>query len=182
MTGITLSTEQLAYADARFAGESETGRADLRLLDYRDVEGRYDRIASIEMLEAVGEGYWPIYFDRLRSSLSDGGIAVLQIITIAESRYAAYRRRPDFIQRHIFPGGMLPTLSHIEREAARVGLKLVCQELFGDSYARPFASGEIGLSRRSRRSSRWVSTNVSGGCGSTTSRIAKLDFGSARLM
>src|SRR5262249_7060606 len=115
VTGITLSTEQLAYADARLAGKRETGLADLRLLDYRDVEGRYDHIASIEMLEAVGELYWPTYFDKLRSSLCDGGIAVLQVITIAESRYAAYRQRPDFIQRHIFPGGMLPTLSHIER-------------------------------------------------------------------
>ena len=136
VTGITLSTEQLAYADARLAGKSESGRADLRLLDYRDVEGRYDRIASIEMLEAVGERYWPTYFDKLRSSLSNGGITVLQVITIAESRYAAYRQSPDFIQRHIFPGGMLPTLSHIEREAARVGLTLAYQESFGDSYAR----------------------------------------------
>jgi cyclopropane-fatty-acyl-phospholipid synthase len=135
VTGITLSTEQLAYADARLTGKSETGRADLRLLDYRDVEGRYDRIASIEMLEAVGERYWPTYFDKLRSSLCDGGIAVLQVITIAEHRYATYRQRPDFIQRHIFPGGMLPTLSHIEREATRVGLTLTYQESFGDSYA-----------------------------------------------
>ena len=136
VTGITLSTEQLAYAGARLAGKGETGRADLRLLDYRDVEGRYDRIASIEMLEAVGERYWPTYFDKLRSSLCDGGIAVLQVITIAETRYAAYRQHPDFIQRHIFPGGMLPTLSHIEREAARVGLTLTYQESFRDSYAR----------------------------------------------
>ena len=136
VTGITLSTEQLAYANTRFAGKRGTGRADLRLLDYRDVEGRYDRIASIEMLEAVGERYWPTYFDKLRSSLADGGIAVLQVITIAEHRYAAYRQCPDFIQRHIFPGGMLPTLSHIEREAARVGFKVAQQELFGGSYAR----------------------------------------------
>jgi cyclopropane-fatty-acyl-phospholipid synthase len=136
VTGITLSSEQLAYADTRLAGKSEAARADLRLLDYRDVEGQYDRIASIEMLEAVGERYWPTYFDQVRSSLRDGGIAVLQVITIAEQRYAAYRQRPDFIQRHIFPGGMLPTLSHIQREAARVGLKVAQQESFGGSYAR----------------------------------------------
>jgi cyclopropane-fatty-acyl-phospholipid synthase len=136
VVGITLSTEQLAHAKARLTGKVENGRTDLSLLDYRDIEGRYDRIVSIEMLEAVGERYWPTYFDKLRASLSDGGIAVLQVITIDEGRYAAYRRRPDFIQRHIFPGGMLPTSSRIEREAARAGLKLIHQESFGDSYAR----------------------------------------------
>jgi cyclopropane-fatty-acyl-phospholipid synthase len=134
--GITLSTEQLAYAKARLAGEAANGRADLRLLDYRDVDGRFDRIVSIEMIEAVGEHYWPAYFTKLRACLATGGIAVLQAITIDENRFADYRQSPDFIQRHIFPGGMLPTRAIIEREAMRAGLRLVFQHSFGDSYAR----------------------------------------------
>jgi cyclopropane-fatty-acyl-phospholipid synthase len=135
VSGITLSTEQLAYAQARLAGAIKRGRADLRLLDYRDIEGRYDRVASIEMLEAVGERYWPVYFVKLRASLRSGGIALLQVITIDERRFAAYRKSPDFVQRYIFPGGQLPTASIIEREAARAGLKLMHRESFGDSYA-----------------------------------------------
>ncbi len=105
-------------------------------MDYRDIVGRYDRIASIEMIEAVGERYWPVYFAKLRASLRNGGIAVLQAITIDERRFAGYRKHPDFIQRYIFPGGQLPTASIIEREAARAGLKLVHWESFGDSYAK----------------------------------------------
>jgi cyclopropane-fatty-acyl-phospholipid synthase len=134
--GITLSKEQLVYARARLAAEIKDGRADLRLQDYRDIDGRFDRIASIEMIEAVGERYWPAYFAKLRACLTDGGIAVLQAITIDESRFAQYRQRPDFIQRYIFPGGMLPTPTIIAQEAARAGLKLIHQESFGDSYAR----------------------------------------------
>jgi cyclopropane-fatty-acyl-phospholipid synthase len=134
--GITLSTEQLAYAKARLAGDAANGRADLRLLDYRDVDGRFDRIVSIEMIEAVGEHYWPAYFTKLRACLATGGIAVLQAITIDENRFADYRQSPDFIQRLIFPGGMLPTRAIIEREAMRAGLRLVFQHSFGDSYAR----------------------------------------------
>jgi cyclopropane-fatty-acyl-phospholipid synthase len=134
--GITLSQEQLAYARTRLAGEVEDGNADLRLLDYRDVAGRFDRIASIEMIEAVGERYWPSYFGKIRACLAGGGVALLQAITIDERRFAAYRKCPDFIQRYIFPGGVLPTLAIIEREAARAGLKLVHHESFGDSYVR----------------------------------------------
>jgi cyclopropane-fatty-acyl-phospholipid synthase len=133
VVGLTLSTEQLAYAKDRLAASSE--RADLRLQDYRDVGGRFDRIASIEMFEAVGERYWPVYFDKIKSSLTETGSAVLQIITIDEKRFAAYRRTPDFIQRYIFPGGMLPTFSIIEKEVRRAGLRLVHCESFGDSYA-----------------------------------------------
>ena len=122
VTGVTLSTEQLGYAKARLAGAIKRGRADLRLQDYRDIDGCFDRIASIEMIEAVGEHYWPAYFAKLRASLRIGGIALLQAITVDEHRFAAYRKRPDFIQRYIFPGGLLPTASIIEHEAARAGL------------------------------------------------------------
>ncbi|HWX84824.1 MAG TPA: cyclopropane-fatty-acyl-phospholipid synthase family protein [Xanthobacteraceae bacterium] len=134
--GITLSSEQLAYAQTRLACDVARGRADLRLQDYRDVTGRFDRIASIEMIEAVGERYWPSYFGKIRDCLAGGGVALLQAITIDERRFVAYRKCPDFIQRCIFPGGVLPTFSIIEREAARAGLKLVHHESFGDSYVR----------------------------------------------
>jgi cyclopropane-fatty-acyl-phospholipid synthase len=133
---VTLSSEQLSYTRRRLSSDVGDGRADVRLLDYRDVEGQFDRIASIEMIEAVGESYWPAYFAKLRASLRQGGLVVLQSIIIAEDRFAAYRKRPDFIQRHIFPGGMLPTRGIIEREASRAGLRLVHHELFGDSYAK----------------------------------------------
>jgi cyclopropane-fatty-acyl-phospholipid synthase len=134
--GITLSTEQLAYARARLAGAIAGGRADMRLVDYRDVTGRFDRAVSVEMIEAVGEGYWPAYFAKLRACLAAGGAALIQAITIDESRFKAYRARPDFIQRYIFPGGMLPTRAIIAREAERAGLKLIHHESFGDSYVR----------------------------------------------
>ncbi|MFD0987923.1 class I SAM-dependent methyltransferase [Methyloligella solikamskensis] len=136
ITGITLSKEQLAYGRERLAGHDAV---DLRLEDYRDHEGRHDRVVSIEMLEAVGERYWPTYFRKVRESLRDQGIAVLQAITIEEDRFEDYRRYPDFIQQHIFPGGMLPTVSIVTREAARAGLQLVQQQSFGMSYARTLA-------------------------------------------
>jgi cyclopropane-fatty-acyl-phospholipid synthase len=136
--GITLSAEQLAFARQQASNEIAR-QLEFRLQDYRDVKGRFDRIVSIEMLEAVGEAYWPAFFAQLRVSLRLGGIAVLQVISIAESRFASYRLRPDFIQRHIFPGGMLPTPAVIEREAARAGLRLVYNQFFGSSYARTLA-------------------------------------------
>jgi cyclopropane-fatty-acyl-phospholipid synthase len=136
VTGVTLSTEQLAYARQRLDNAVASGRCDLRVQDYRDVSGTFDRIVSIEMLEAVGEAYWSNYFAKLRDRLRPGGIAVLQVITIDESRFENYRRRPDFIQKYIFPGGMLPTKRIIEREITRAGLQLVAQQFFGDSYAQ----------------------------------------------
>ncbi|MGE4257698.1 MAG: class I SAM-dependent methyltransferase [Xanthobacteraceae bacterium] len=136
LTGVTLSTEQLAYAQSRLDAEVQSGRCELRLQDYRDVAGRFDRIVSIEMLEAVGEAYWPTYFAKLRNSLHPGGIAVLQVITIDESRFDRYRRRPDFIQKYIFPGGMLPTKQIVANEAAGAGLRPVLTESFGSGYVR----------------------------------------------
>jgi len=135
LTGITLSTGQLEHGRQHLAGFIESGRCDLRLQDYRDVHGLFDRIISIEMLEAVGEAYWSRYFEKLRDNLRPGGIAVLQVITIAEDRFERYRRRPDFIQKYIFPGGMLPTKQIIERQASQVGLEVIARQFFGDSYA-----------------------------------------------
>jgi cyclopropane-fatty-acyl-phospholipid synthase len=136
VSAITLSTEQLEYARARLASEVEHRSADLQLMDYRNLTGQFDRIVSIEMVEAVGERYWPAYFAKLRASLRQNGVAVLQAITIAEHRFAAYRNSPDFIQRYIFPGGLLPTRSTIERQASLAGLTLVHHEAFGGSYAK----------------------------------------------
>jgi cyclopropane-fatty-acyl-phospholipid synthase len=134
ITGLTLSKEQLRIAQARTADDALN--VDLRLQDYRDVRGQFDRIVSIEMIEAVGERYWPIYFNTLRARLSEHGKAVIQAITIDEKRFDDYRTRPDFIQRYIFPGGMLPTISGIKEQAEQAGLTLTSVELFGASYAR----------------------------------------------
>jgi cyclopropane-fatty-acyl-phospholipid synthase len=139
VTGVTLSSEQLALSRQRVEQEALVGRVALELTDYRDIEGSYDRIVSIEMLEAVGEAYWPIYFKTLHDRLNVGGIAVLQVITIAEARFEAYRGSTDFIQRHIFPGGMLPTKAIIIEQGAQAGLKLVSTQSFGQSYAATLA-------------------------------------------
>lgn len=137
--GITLSAEQLAHA-RDIARESGAGdHITLELQDYRDCQGAFDRIVSIEMLEAVGEQYWPIYFNKLRQLLKADGRAVLQVITIADSRFETYRKGADFIQRYIFPGGMLPTKALIAAHAEKAGLKLVASECFGESYARTLA-------------------------------------------
>jgi len=136
MTALTLSTEQRRYAQGRVERLGVAPRADIHLQDYRDISGQFDRIVSIEMLEAVGERYWPIYFDRLRACLKPGGTCVLQVITIAEDRFAGYRSNPDFIQSYVFPGGMLPTKSVIRDAARAAGLSLETEESFGLSYAR----------------------------------------------
>lgn len=139
VTGVTLSREQLAFARERAQRAGQAHRLDLRLQDYRDLDGRYDRIASIEMIEAVGEAYWPAYFATLRDRLASDGTAVVQAITIDESRFEHYRAAPDFIQRCIFPGGMLPTRRHLHEEAARAGLVITHAEHFGPDYARTLA-------------------------------------------
>jgi cyclopropane-fatty-acyl-phospholipid synthase len=137
--GITLSTEQLAYARQAAAQGEVRDRLRLELEDYRDCQGSFDRIVSIEMLEAVGEQYWPTYFAKLRQLLKAHGKVVLQAITIDDARFETYRRNPDFIQRYIFPGGMLPTKKLIGAHAQAAGFKLVASEFFGESYARTLA-------------------------------------------
>ena len=163
VTGVTLSSEQLAFSRQRVEQQAAVGKVALELTDYRDLEGRYDRIVSIEMLEAVGEAYWPIYFKTLHDRLHEGGIVVLQVITIDETRFETYRRSADFIQRHIFPGGMLPTKGILVELSARAGLELVSTESFGQSYAATLAEwrkrflaswpdiAEMGFSERFRR-------------------------------
>jgi cyclopropane-fatty-acyl-phospholipid synthase len=139
VTGLTLSPAQLEYAQAQLAPAIAEGRADLRLQDYRDVPGRYDRVVSIEMLEAVGAAFWPVYFRKLADCLRPDGTAVLQVISIAEEKFEAYRRTPDFIQLYVFPGGMLPTRRIMREEIGRAGLLLERVETFGQSYAETLA-------------------------------------------
>jgi len=135
VTGITLSPSQLEIAKDTVSARGLDGQVDLQLRDYRDVEGRFDRIVSIEMIEAVGEEYLPSYFETIRRALNEGGRAVVQAITIAEDRFESYRRTPDFIQQHIFPGGFLPSKTMMREQMARAGLRLVSFETFGESYA-----------------------------------------------
>jgi cyclopropane-fatty-acyl-phospholipid synthase len=135
VTGLTLSTEQLAYATQRLADAGLAAQADLRLCDYRDSSGQYDAVASIEMFEAVGESYWPSYFACVARSLKQGGRACIQTITIADELFERYRKSTDFIQQYIFPGGMLPSPSRFESMAAQYGLKVSAKRSFGIDYA-----------------------------------------------
>jgi len=132
---LTLPKEQAAYAQARMARLGLAHRVEIRIQDYRDVTGTFDKVVSIEMFEAVGEERWPAYFDVLRRCLKPGGLAGLQVITIAENRFDYYRRTPDFIQRYIFPGGMLPSTSVLEATASASGLAMTDRLFFGESYA-----------------------------------------------
>ena len=136
VTGITLSREQYDYARRRLFEAGLAERAEIVIRDYRDETGNYDGIASIEMFEAVGERYWPAYFRTLRERLRPGRIAGVQVITVADRLFARYRKETDFIQKHIFPGGMLPSPSTLRREAEIAGLVLVGSTEFGASYSR----------------------------------------------
>src|SRR5436190_4073861 len=139
VTAITISEEQFRFAKERMFKEGLNERADIRLVDYRDVDGQFDRVASIEMFEAVGEKYWPTYFDKVRESLPAGGIAGLQIITIRDELFDHYRRTPDFIQKYIFPGGMLPSEVRLKDVTDRAGLSWAGISRFGRDYADTLA-------------------------------------------
>ena len=139
VTGVTLSPSQLAYASRRLTEAGHVAGSDMRLQDYRDVGGSFDRIVSIEMLEAVGRAYWPSYFTMIKDRLAADGRAVLQVITLDEARYAVYRDQVDFIQRYIFPGGMLPTPTIMREQIADAGLVLKSTFSFGQSYATTLA-------------------------------------------
>jgi cyclopropane-fatty-acyl-phospholipid synthase len=135
ITGVSLSDAQTAYARDRVARAGLAERADLRILDYRDVRDRYDGVASIEMFEAVGERYWPAYFRTVRQALNPGARACIQTITIADERFERYRQNSDFIQQHIFPGGMLCSPSRFVAEANAAGLEVDAVHRFGHDYA-----------------------------------------------
>ena len=136
VTGVTLSTEQLAYAQDRVQRAGVAGQTELRLQDYRDIADEpFDAIASIEMFEAVGREYWDSFFATLRNKLKPGGRACIQTITIRADLFDRYVRSTDFIQQYIFPGGLLPSVSEFKAQAARAGLEVTNELDFGRDYA-----------------------------------------------
>ena len=143
ITGITISKEQLAYAKERMAKHNLTSQVDLQYTDYRDVTQRFDRIVSIEMFEAVGETYWETYFKQIKNCLKTGGKAGLQIITINDEAFKKYRKRADFIQKYIFPGGMLPSVERLQKEFAKANLQLSDKLDLGIDYANTLAQWDV---------------------------------------
>jgi|TARA_B100000073_G_scaffold82642_1_gene63211 cyclopropane-fatty-acyl-phospholipid synthase len=136
VTGLTISKEQLEYAQKRIKSKGLSDKVNLKLQDYRDETGVYDGVASIEMFEAVGEKYWPVYFDKIKQCLKPGKQATLQIITIQDARWEVYRKSVDFIQKYIFPGGMLPSPSVLRKEVHKAGLSVQHSIEFGKSYSQ----------------------------------------------
>jgi cyclopropane-fatty-acyl-phospholipid synthase len=140
VVGVTLSAEQLSWAQSRIAAAQATERVDLRLQDYRDIDDEpFDAIASIEMFEAVGREYWPSFFATLRNKLKPGGRACLQTITIRDDLFDRYVQGTDFIQQYIFPGGLLPSPSEFRKAAGAAGLEVINELSFGPDYAETLA-------------------------------------------
>ena len=135
VTGLTISPAQLEFAQRRMQEQGLNERVELVLRDYRDERGQYDGVASIEMFEAVGEKYWPSFFETVHDRLKPGAQASLQIITIADDLFERYRNRVDFIQKYIFPGGMLPSVAALKDQTARSGLEWVDIKRFGEGYS-----------------------------------------------
>lgn len=134
VTGLTISEEQFKFARERIEKAGLSDQVNFKLQDYRDEQGEYDGIASIEMFEAVGEKYWPIYFQTVRDRLKPGRSATLQIITVADRRWDVYKRGVDFIQKYIFPGGMLPSPKALRDQVYSAGLEVERSIEFGKSY------------------------------------------------
>jgi cyclopropane-fatty-acyl-phospholipid synthase len=139
VVGLTISKEQRDFAQKRIQAAGLNDQVEIKLQDYRDERDRYDRIASIEMIEAVGEQFWPQYFSQLRDRLLPGGLAGIQAITIQDSMFAHYRREVDFIQRYIFPGGMLPSPQVLKTLGERFGVPVIREHIFGQDYAKTLA-------------------------------------------
>ncbi len=139
VTALTISREQHDFAKERMFKAGLNEKVEIKFQDYRDETGTYDAIASIEMFEAVGEKYWPTYFGKVRDCLKPGGMAGLQIITIADRSFEYYKKYPDFIQRYIFPGGMLPTPNILGRLGNEADLNTVHERIFPKDYARTLA-------------------------------------------
>ena len=139
VTGITISKQQYDFAKKRMFDNGLSEKADIRMVDYRDVSGQFDAVASIEMFEAVGEKYWPAYFGKVREVLKPGGQAGLQIITIRDNLFDDYRSRADFIQKYIFPGGMLPSEAKLAPVVDLAGLGWKSVSRFGQHYADTLA-------------------------------------------
>ena len=163
VVGLTISKQQRDFAQKRIQQAGLAERVEIKLQDYRDERARYDRIASIEMIEAVGEKFWPKYFSQLRDRLLPGGLAGIQAITIQDSMFPQYRREVDFIQRYIFPGGMLPSPQILKTLGERFDLPVIREHIFGEDYAKTLATwrnnfraawpnlGPLGFDERFRR-------------------------------
>ena len=139
LRGITLSAEQLAFAKMRMAKHKLEDKVELAFEDYRDTKGVFDAIASVEMIEAVGEAHWPAYFKTLYERLKPGGVAAIQGITIREDNFEGYRNSVDFIQRYVFPGGMLLTKQIMKEQTQNAGLLFEKMDCFGQSNAQTLA-------------------------------------------
>jgi cyclopropane-fatty-acyl-phospholipid synthase len=139
VVGLTISREQRDFAQARIQKAGLSDNVEIKLQDYRDERDQYDRIASIEMIEAVGEQFWPNYFSQIRDRLLPGGLAGIQAITIQDSLFQTYRREVDFIQRYVFPGGMLPSPQVLRSLGQRFGVPVIRERIFGQDYARTLA-------------------------------------------
>jgi cyclopropane-fatty-acyl-phospholipid synthase len=135
VTGITLSVEQKAWADDRIAKAGLSDKARFEICDYRDVPGQYDAVASVEMVEAVGEKYWPVYMESIARALKPGGKAAIQYIEIDDAVFESYRTDADFIQTYIFPGGMLISESRFRAAAEKAGLRWESRKGFGLHYS-----------------------------------------------
>lgn len=139
VVGLTISAQQREFAQRRIHEAGLAEKVEIRLQDYRDERDRYDRIASIEMIEAVGEQFWPRYFSQLRDRLLPGGLAGIQAITIQDSIFPHYRREVDFIQRYVFPGGMLPSPQILKTLGDKFGIPVIRERIFGQDYAKTLA-------------------------------------------
>lgn len=140
VVGLTISQQQCDFARQRIEAAGLSDRVDIRFQDYRDERGQYDRIVSIEMIEAVGEQFWPKYFSQLRDRLLPGGLAGIQAITIQDRFFQTYRREVDFIQRYVFPGGMLPSPQILKSLGERFGVPVIRERIFGQDYAKTLAT------------------------------------------
>jgi cyclopropane-fatty-acyl-phospholipid synthase len=159
VTTITISQEQAALARERFAaaGPDVESRIDLQLLDYREIQGEYDAILSVEMIEAVGEEYWPVYFSTIDRHLAPGGKVSIQAITMADHRYRATRNSYGWIQKYIFPGGLLPSPEAIDRTLAEhTSLAVTHRRPLGQHYARTLRIW------RDRFEENWAAINAQG--------------------
>jgi cyclopropane-fatty-acyl-phospholipid synthase len=189
VVGLTLSTEQLNEAQKRAFEAGLADRIEFRLQDYRDVPGSFDRVVSVEMIEAVGEENWPHYFSVINERLKAGGSAAIQAITISDERFDDYRRNADFIQKYIFPGGMLPSPAALRDQVARAGMKLADQATYGQDYAKTLAVwrerfnerwkdiSELGFDERFRRMWEYYLAYCEGGF-----RASAIDVAQVRIL
>jgi cyclopropane-fatty-acyl-phospholipid synthase len=191
ITGVTISRAQHDFARRRLFDQGLADVADIRLMDYRDIQGHFDRVASIEMFEAVGEAYWPAYFGKIGQVLSPGGRAGLQIITIRDELFSAYRGRSDFMRKYIFPGGMLPSEARLREETDRAGLEWKAIVRFGQNYADTLAEWggrfegawedirTLGFDERFRRLWRFYLSYCEAGFRTERTNVVQLSLGKA---